>query len=76
MVTLEAINNEYKKNIDNLNQLYNYHYNRIRRLRIHPYYKGLYFQRLYNFYRFKLNEYKIIYMVMCTLTNFYYVIDI
>lgn len=58
MVTLEAINNEYKKNIDNLNQLYNYHYNRIRRLRIHPYYKGLYFQRLYNFYRFKLNEYK------------------
>ena len=43
MVTLEAINNEYKKNIDNLNQFYNYHLNRIRRLRIRPYYKRLYF---------------------------------
>lgn len=58
MVSLHAINNEYKKKIDRLNQFYNYHFNRIRRLRIHPHIKRLYFQRLHNFYRFKLNEYK------------------
>ena len=58
MVSLEAINNEYKKNIDNLNLFYNYHFNRIRNLRINPHIKRLYFQRLHNFYRFKLNEYK------------------
>ena len=58
MVTLSQINEEYKKNIDNLNRFYNYHFNRIRRLRIHPYYKRLYFQRLQNFYRYNLNKYK------------------
>lgn len=58
MVSLQAINNEYKKSIDNLNRFYNYHFNRIRNLRIHPYYKRLYFQRLHNFYRFELNQYK------------------
>ena len=58
MLSIDTINNEYKKNIDNLNQFYNYHLNRIRRLRIHPYIKRIYFQRLYNHYTIKLNEYK------------------
>jgi len=58
METLTQINEEYKKNIDKLNKIYNYHINRIRRLRIHPYYKRLYFQRLQNFYRYNLNKYK------------------
>ena len=58
MLSIDSINNEYKKNIDNLNQFYNYHLNQIRRLRIHPYIKRIYFQRLYNHYTIKLNEYK------------------
>jgi len=58
MLTIYAINNEYKKNIDNLNQFYNYYFNQFRRLRINPYVKKIYFQKLHNFYRFKLNQYK------------------
>jgi hypothetical protein len=58
MVSVAQINQEYKKNIDNLIQLYNYHYNRIKRLRINPYYKRIYFQRLYIFYTSNLNKYK------------------
>ena len=58
MVTLDTINNEYKKNIDNLNRFHNYHFQRIRKMRVNRYVKRIYFQRLHNFYRFKLNEYK------------------
>ena len=57
MITLAQINEEYKKNIDNLIRLYNYHYNRIRNLRINQYYKRIYFKNLYNFYITKLNQY-------------------
>ena len=58
MVTLSQINEEYKNNVNTLNRIYNYHLNRIRNLRIHPYYKRIYFQNLYNFYRSNLNNYK------------------
>ena len=58
MVSLQTINNEYKKNIHNLNRFYIYHFNHIRRMRINPYIKTIYFQRLYNYYTFKLNQYK------------------
>jgi metacaspase-1 len=58
MVTINSINNEFKNNIDNLNRYYNYEYNRIIKLRIHPYYKRIYLQRLYNFYIEKVNYYK------------------
>ena len=56
--TIGVINNEHKRNINNLNRIYNYNFNRIKRLRIHLYVKRIYFQRLYNYYRFKLNEFK------------------
>ena len=58
MTTLQAINNEYNQLVNNLNNYYNNQYNRIRRMRIHPYYKNLYFKRLLNYYRFYLNKYK------------------
>ena len=55
---MKVLTTNTKKNIDYLNRLYNYYFNRIKKLHINPYEKRIYFQRLYNFYRFKLNEYK------------------
>ena len=58
MTTLQEINNEYNQLVNSLNNYYNNQYNRIRRMRIHQYYKNLYLQRLVNYYRFYLNKYK------------------